>query len=592
MWVAIGGLRETLASNWSTLRESERTAADGTQSSIPPVPRAPPTGDGSDTEQSDDEEIVYPPFDATGEEPSEDEASTESHAAPSIGMPAATQPSTSTSTPAMPAAAAAVLEDAAAMEGPHARPTGTTASGGPLATPSQAPAITAPPPANQLVDQEGFRTVCSKAALRRVQGPHFCRPARGPCCGWDGPVPACCCWRLLPRLPTTEPRPGSPIEPWLRFRWPTWSVVPSSAVLSAYASTGGDTTVASVYIRPQQPWDPRCLRQLAHRLGREFLLCGDVNAHHPAWGGRRTDPRGREVRDVLQQLGLVILNTGADTFVRRGRQATSTAIDLSVATEGCRYSWSPLPDTWGVGPSAHPAVPPSEARPPRDREYRVVDWRIYRQLFQLDTGGRDLLQLVADNARAATVVTKAQQGQPVPDMQHLALRAARRRAERQALKRVQPELWTEFRRVDAVCRRHARGRRNQGWVLSLAVHLTIQAADLAEQLADQFATRDVAQLPAAPPPAALPCPASCHHPGWVAAQKQELCSEPIRMHELSAQVLDPGGSLNEILLRGPRDRERLVEPDVLLGLDRSLTRPLEFERLLDLELEWALGFLE
>ncbi|KAL1473796.1 hypothetical protein MTO96_038460 [Rhipicephalus appendiculatus] len=127
---------------------------------------------------------------------------------------------------------------------------------------------------------------------------------------------------------------------------------------------GGDTTVASVYIRPQQPWDPRCLRQLAHRLGREFLLCGDVNAHHPAWGGRRTDPRGREVRDVLQQLGLVILNTGADTFVRRGRQATSTAIDLSVATEGCRYSWSPLPDTWGVGPPAHPAVPPSEARPP------------------------------------------------------------------------------------------------------------------------------------------------------------------------------------------------------------------------------------
>ncbi|KAH7956291.1 hypothetical protein HPB52_007893 [Rhipicephalus sanguineus] len=60
----------------------------------------------------------------------------------------------------------------------------------------------------------------------------------------------------------------------------------------------------------------------------------------------------------------------------------------------------------------------------------------------------------------------------------------------------------------------------------------------------------------------------------------------------SAQVLDLGVSLNEILLRGPRDRERLVEPEVLLGLDRSLTRPLEFERLLDLELERALGFLE
>ncbi|KAH7955893.1 hypothetical protein HPB52_004867 [Rhipicephalus sanguineus] len=42
-------------------------------------------------------------------------------------------------------------------------------------------------------------------------------------------------------------------------------------------------------------------------------------------------------------------------------------------------------------------------------------------------------------------------------------------------------------------------------VLSLA-HLSIGAAELAEQLADQFAARDVAQLPAAPPPAALPCP--------------------------------------------------------------------------------------
>ncbi|KAL1481843.1 hypothetical protein MTO96_034158 [Rhipicephalus appendiculatus] len=295
---------------------------------------------------------------------------------------------------------------------------------------------------------------------------------------------------------------------------------------------GGDTTVASVYIRPQQAWDPRCLRQLAHRLGREFLLCGDVNAHHPAWGGRRPDPRGREVRDVLQP----------GDPQHWGRHL--------------RPPRAPSHQHGHRPQRGHGGLPA-----PRDREYRVVDWRIYRQLFQQDTGGRDLLQLVAENARAATVITKAQQGQPVPDMQHLALRAARRRAQRQALRTAQPELWTVFQRVDAVCRRHARGRRNQGWVsvcvsidssrdgtrawrllkcllmvprainqvLSLAVHLTIQAADLT----DQFAARDVAQLPAAPPPAALPCPASCHHPDWVAAQMQELCNEPIRIHELT-----------------------------------------------------------
>ncbi|KAL1447371.1 hypothetical protein MTO96_028582, partial [Rhipicephalus appendiculatus] len=102
--------------------------------------------------------------------------------------------------------------------------------------------------------------------------------------------------------------------------------------------------------------------------------------------------------------------------------------------------------------------------PPRDREYHVVDWRVYQQLFKQDTGGTDLLQLVADNARAATVVAKVQQGQPAPDIQHLALRAARRRAGRQALSKAQPELCTVFRRLDAVCRRHPNRRRNQGWV--------------------------------------------------------------------------------------------------------------------------------
>ncbi|KAL1447315.1 hypothetical protein MTO96_028591 [Rhipicephalus appendiculatus] len=107
---------------------------------------------------------------------------------------------------------------------------------------------------------------------------------------------------------------------------------------------------------------------------------------------------------------------------------------------------------------------PFRGKAPQDREYRVVDWRVYRQLFKQDTGGTDLLQLVADNARAATVVAKVQQGQPAPDIQHLALRAARRRAECQALSKAQPELWTVFRRVDAVCRRHANRRRNQGWV--------------------------------------------------------------------------------------------------------------------------------
>lgn len=70
------------------------------------------------------------------------------------------------------------------------------------------------------------------------------------------------------------------------------------------------------------------------------------------------------------------------------------------------------------------------------------------------------MQQVNDSARAATVVVKAQQWQAVADILHLALRAAWKWEERQALKKAEPELWTDFRMVDAICRRHARQRTN------------------------------------------------------------------------------------------------------------------------------------
>ncbi|XP_075744240.1 uncharacterized protein LOC142803025 [Rhipicephalus microplus] len=241
---------------------------------------------------------------------------------------------------------------------------------------------------------------------------------------------------------------------------------------------GQDTTVASIYVR-------------------EFLLYGDVNAKHPAWGGRRTDARGREVRDILQQLGLAIVNSDADTFLRRGHQATSTPIDLSVTTEGCQYAWSPFPDTWGLD-HLPILLSPFRGRAPRDREYCVVDWQVYRRLLKQDTSSRDLLQLVAYNATAATVTAKVQQGQPVPDIRHLALRAARGRAEWQALNIAQLELWTVFQQIDAVCRRHARRRRNQGWQ---GVCVSINRS--------RDGTKAWRLLK------------------WVSAQVRELCEEPI-----------------------------------------------------------------
>ncbi|KAL1442874.1 hypothetical protein MTO96_030576 [Rhipicephalus appendiculatus] len=56
---------------------------------------------------------------------------------------------------------------------------------------------------------------------------------------------------------------------------------------------GYDTTVASIYVRPGRPWNTASLLPLARRLGNDFVLCGDVNAHHTAWGSRCCCPRGQ-----------------------------------------------------------------------------------------------------------------------------------------------------------------------------------------------------------------------------------------------------------------------------------------------------------
>ncbi|KAH7959419.1 hypothetical protein HPB49_010996 [Dermacentor silvarum] len=68
---------------------------------------------------------------------------------------------------------------------------------------------------------------------------------------------------------------------------------------------------------------------------------------HTSKSSRPCTPRGKDLRDVLQQLGLQILNTGLPTFFRRSGQAVCSAIDISVATEGYWYSWAPLLGTWG-----------------------------------------------------------------------------------------------------------------------------------------------------------------------------------------------------------------------------------------------------
>lgn len=52
---------------------------------------------------------------------------------------------------------------------------------------------------------------------------------------------------------------------------------------------GGDVTVCSVYVCPNQPWDSGLLDRLVSLCAAQHLFCGDFNGHHTMCGDGRTD---------------------------------------------------------------------------------------------------------------------------------------------------------------------------------------------------------------------------------------------------------------------------------------------------------------
>ncbi|KAL1487177.1 hypothetical protein MTO96_046624 [Rhipicephalus appendiculatus] len=192
-----------------------------------------------------------------------------------------------------------------------------------------------------------------------------------------------------------------------------------------------------------------------------------------------------------------------------------------------------------------------EGRSQGPRLCSTVDWRAFRRQLQDAPDDQDFLGLVSAAAQAATIQSRVPEHHPVPDLHHLKLRAARRRAERRYLKAQDPAHRTLFNRVDAVCRRHANRRRRQSWqgichslsqarggakawrllrsivigptvrqpILAVAIHLGISEQELAERLADRFTTLPLAHPAAitttpapkstARPPPCLDCQPDC-----------------------------------------------------------------------------------
>ncbi|KAK8775200.1 hypothetical protein V5799_031455 [Amblyomma americanum] len=225
---------------------------------------------------------------------------------------------------------------------------------------------------------------------------------------------------------------------------------------------GTDTTVASVYVRPGNPWDARLIVRLTQRIKQNLLICGDFNCRHVEWGSRTSSRQGCDVLDAIRAAGLNLLNTGSPTFVRPS--CTPTAIDLSVASPDCAYDWSTHPDTAGSDHLPIDILPRTE-RPADKVTYSVVQWSRFRELCEENScEPHSFFDHIAACASGATIRCAVLPGTPVPDIKLLNLRAARRRAQRRARRTNKPAHWTIYKRLDAACLRHAKRLRRRSWI--------------------------------------------------------------------------------------------------------------------------------
>lgn len=90
------------------------------------------------------------------------------------------------------------------------------------------------------------------------------------------------------------------------------------------------------------------LNHILSVLPKPFIVLGDLNCHHKAWGCSKSNYYGEELLKIIDDLNLCILNNGSPTRLTRPTEGKS-AIDLSICTPdiASSLSWSTLSSTYG-----------------------------------------------------------------------------------------------------------------------------------------------------------------------------------------------------------------------------------------------------
>jgi hypothetical protein len=76
----------------------------------------------------------------------------------------------------------------------------------------------------------------------------------------------------------------------------------------------GLLTVSAVYLAPNHTVEHKQLAAFYNTLGQRFIVGGDYNAKHTAWGSRLISPRGRGILKTMELLHINHIYTGEPTY--------------------------------------------------------------------------------------------------------------------------------------------------------------------------------------------------------------------------------------------------------------------------------------
>lgn len=162
---------------------------------------------------------------------------------------------------------------------------------------------------------------------------------------------------------------------------------PASESLQASAVSitvdGSLLNIAAIYCPPRFRDTTLGLQNLFLQLGPRFICGGDLNAKHPRWGSRLSNPRGRQLLSVLLDNNYSIYSQGYPTYWPTSQRCLPDVLDFYVAKgiDNLNPNVSVLSDL----SSDHEPVSleldksPTLMQPPPTLVSRSMDWNRFKE---------------------------------------------------------------------------------------------------------------------------------------------------------------------------------------------------------------------